>query len=161
MHRIDQRKLAASIVAETDPSLRDVILDEDNCYEEILKALKPHRDKILAMWEDSWPQEWAYEWARRIGDRHVMRDRVMEPNRAYWWAIDIGDRDVMRDRITESAWAYQWTIHIGDRDVMRDRITESEWAYEWAIDIGDRDVMRPIAFKDPVWKDEWVKHFGE
>ena len=134
----EQRKLAANIVSKLDPALRDIILGNDTCYDEIINAVKPYRDKILAMWDDTWPQQWAYRWAYRVGDR-----------------------DVMRDRVTESMWAYQWALGIGDRDVMRDRVTESAWAYRWAIDIGDKDIMRPIVFKDPYWKGHWIRHFGE
>ena len=111
----EQRKLAANIVSKLDPSLANIILDNYNCYDEIINAVKPYRDKILGMWQDTWPQVWAYRWAFIIGDRNIMRD---------------------------------W-------------VTESKWAYRWACDVGDKDVMRPIVFKDPYWKDEWVKHFGE
>jgi len=61
---------------------------------------------------------------------------------AYWWAYKIGDKEVMRDRVIDSEWAYRWARDIGDREIMRDRITESKWAYYWARNIGDPEIMR-------------------
>lgn len=67
------------LAAEMFPFLRDVVLDGDNCYFEIMDEAKKHRTEILEIIQDKTiPTEWAYYWAKHVGDRDVMRERVTE-----------------------------------------------------------------------------------
>jgi hypothetical protein len=136
-----QRKLALRLFGDLGEGVRKAIAED--CFEEILDALEPHRDEVLKRIEhETIPSRWALVWAIRFGDLEVMRDRVTESADALDWARLFGDLDVMRDRVNESAHALNWAYQFGDLDAMRDRVTESAHALAWAVWFGDLDVMR-------------------
>ena len=94
------------IAAKALPEIADVILDTNNCFEDIFKAviandIKYKAFKLLDKMPSSIKSEWAYEWALHIGNHDIMRDRVTSSQYAYYWARDIGDHDIMRDRVTD------------------------------------------------------------
>lgn len=110
------------------------------CNEESLKAIEAVSEctDILDL-INTIPSEWAFYWGLYIGDREVMRDRVVDSRWAYCWGMDIGDREVMRDRVVDSKWAYKWGYYIGDRKIMRDRVVDSEWAKLWEINVENKN----------------------
>ena len=143
MNHDEQKELARKLFPFID------IDAEEDCFEQIIQKLKPHRERVLEIIEGiEIPSEWSYMWARNIGDKELMRDRITESEWAYYWAKYLGDRELMRDRITESEWAYYWARFIGDRELMRERITESEFAYRWATNIGDQEIMDKVIAKE-------------
>lgn len=86
----DLRQHYADIVREADPELAAVILNKDNCYSGIAEAVKNSlaRELLRDSVHDS---ETAYCWARNIGDREIMRDRVIEPQWIELWNEEMPD----------------------------------------------------------------------
>jgi hypothetical protein len=76
MNHKNQRKLAKELFSSKLPV--DVIkVFESECFDAILKKLKPFREIVLEVIKDiEIPSEWAYYWAGNIGDKEIMRDRI-------------------------------------------------------------------------------------
>lgn len=110
----EERQLAVTLF----PELSDVVLDMNNCYGNVFTYVRDHvsREQQLEMLKtvDQWPSSWAYWWALEIGDKEIMRDRVIESQWAYYWACDLGDKEIMRDRVTESKWVKKWNNYFND-----------------------------------------------
>jgi hypothetical protein len=127
----------------------------------------------------------AYRWATTIGDHHIIKNRIIEPEWAYRYALfvmnnstlPLGEKtwfkkffffslpknkalEKMKKMIIDSEWAYQWAKVIGDREIMRDRVTNSEWAYYWARDIGDHEIMRE-RITESQWAYIWARKIGD
>lgn len=106
----NQRKLFAKKL----PEMADIVLSKRNCYRKICDAIvdkglqKKAREVVL----NANISEWAYKWAYLIGDRDIMRERVIDSEWAYRWAYLIGDRGIMRERVIDKKWMNAWAQNI-------------------------------------------------